>query len=64
MNVTFRLPTTELEQKFIQESLSQGMGGLKGHRSVADAEHPSTMLFRRSCRSPRWLYERVPEENG
>jgi len=34
MNVTFRLPTEELEKKFIQEALSKGFGGLKGHRSV------------------------------
>jgi phosphoserine aminotransferase len=34
MNVTFRLPSADLEQKFIQEALSRGMGGLKGHRSV------------------------------
>lgn len=34
MNVTFRLPTEELEQKFIKESLTEGLGGLKGHRSV------------------------------
>jgi len=34
MNVTFRLPTPELEQKFISESLANGLGGLKGHRSV------------------------------
>lgn len=34
MNVTFRLPSADLEQKFIQEALARGMGGLKGHRSV------------------------------
>ena len=34
MNVTFRLPTAELEQKFVQEALKNGLGGLKGHRSV------------------------------
>lgn len=34
MNVTFRLPTPELEQKFITEATSKGLGGLKGHRSV------------------------------
>ena len=34
MNVTFRLPSTELEQKFIREALENGIGGLKGHRSV------------------------------
>jgi phosphoserine aminotransferase len=34
MNVTFRLPTEELEKQFIQQALENGMGGLKGHRSV------------------------------
>ena len=34
MNVTFRLPSEELEQQFIAETLSAGMIGLKGHRSV------------------------------
>jgi len=34
MNVTFRLPTEELENKFVQQALASGLGGLKGHRSV------------------------------
>ncbi len=34
MNVTFRLPSEELEAKFIAESSGAGMVGLKGHRSV------------------------------
>jgi len=34
MNVTFRLPSEELEQQFIAETLTAGMIGLKGHRSV------------------------------
>jgi len=34
MNVTFRLPSEELEGKFIQEAAQKGLGGLKGHRSV------------------------------
>jgi phosphoserine aminotransferase len=34
MNVTFRLPTEELEKTFIQKALDNGFGGLKGHRSV------------------------------
>jgi phosphoserine aminotransferase len=34
MNVTFRLPSEELEQKFISEAAENGLGGLKGHRSV------------------------------
>jgi len=34
MNVTFRLPTEDLETSFVQEALANGFGGLKGHRSV------------------------------
>jgi phosphoserine aminotransferase len=34
MNVTFRLPTEELEKRFIAESESRGLSGIKGHRSV------------------------------
>ena len=34
MNVTFRLPTEELEKKFCAEAAVQGLDGLKGHRSV------------------------------
>jgi phosphoserine aminotransferase len=34
MNVTFRLPTEELEKKFAAEATAQGLDGLKGHRSV------------------------------
>jgi phosphoserine aminotransferase len=34
MNVTFRLPTEELEKKFIAEGAAQGLHGMKGHRSV------------------------------
>lgn len=34
MNVTFRLPSVELEDKFCVEATAQGLDGLKGHRSV------------------------------
>jgi len=34
MNVAFRLPSEELEAKFIAESKAAGLDGLKGHRSV------------------------------
>ncbi|MGH9312321.1 MAG: 3-phosphoserine/phosphohydroxythreonine transaminase [Vicinamibacterales bacterium] len=34
MNVTFRLPSEELEKLFVKESTSAGLDGLKGHRSV------------------------------
>ena len=34
MNVTFRLPSEDLEKRFVEEALASGLGGLKGHRSV------------------------------
>lgn len=34
MNITFRLPSEELEAMFISEAKKEGMIGLKGHRSV------------------------------
>jgi phosphoserine aminotransferase len=34
MNVTFRLPTEELEKRFVAEAEEAGFDGLKGHRSV------------------------------
>ena len=34
MNVTFRLPTEELEAQFCAEATKAGLSGLKGHRSV------------------------------
>jgi phosphoserine aminotransferase len=34
MNVTFRLPSEDLEKRFVKEAESAGLDGLKGHRSV------------------------------
>ena len=34
MNVTFRLPSEELETKFVSEATKAGFSGLKGHRDV------------------------------
>jgi phosphoserine aminotransferase len=34
MNLVFRLPSEELEQKLISEAKTAGFIGLKGHRSV------------------------------
>ncbi|MBM4143703.1 MAG: 3-phosphoserine/phosphohydroxythreonine transaminase [Lentisphaerae bacterium] len=34
MNVTWRLPSEELEERFVKEASKQGLKGLKGHRSV------------------------------
>ena len=34
MNITFRLPSEDLESRFVKESTAAGLDGLKGHRSV------------------------------
>jgi phosphoserine aminotransferase len=34
MNVTFRLATEDLENRFVKEATAAGLDGLKGHRSV------------------------------
>ena len=34
MNVTFRLPTEDLEDRFVAEAAEQGLVELKGHRSI------------------------------
>ncbi len=34
MNICFRAPTEELENKFVAEATKRGLDGLKGHRSV------------------------------
>ncbi len=34
MNISFNLPTAELEAKFIAEAATIGLNGLKGHRSI------------------------------
>jgi phosphoserine aminotransferase len=34
MNIVFRLPSEDLENKFVKEATAAGLDGLKGHRSV------------------------------
>ena len=34
MNIVFRLPNLDLEEKFLKEAVDQGLVNLKGHRSV------------------------------
>jgi phosphoserine aminotransferase len=34
MNITFRLPSEDLEKQFVKEATAAGFDGLKGHRSV------------------------------
>jgi phosphoserine aminotransferase len=49
MNVTFRLPSEALEKAFIEQALKNGIGGVKGHKSVG------------GCRAS--IYNAVSEES-
>ena len=61
MNVTFRLPSEELEKKFAKEATAAGLDGLKGHRRSAACARRSTTRFPRrastrsssSCRNSK-----------
>jgi phosphoserine aminotransferase len=47
MNITFNLPTPELETKFIQEAAAKSFDGLKGHRSVGGCRASIYNAFQR-----------------
>ena len=49
MNVTFRLPSEELEKTFDKEATAAGLDGLKGHRSSAACARRSTTRFPRKA---------------
>jgi phosphoserine aminotransferase len=48
MNVTFRLPSEDLEKQFVSEAKANGMDGLKGHRSVGGIRASIYNAFPRS----------------
>ncbi len=50
MNLAFRLPSEDLEKKFVETALAKGFNGLKGHRSVG------------GCRAS--LYNAMPMEGA
>ena len=52
MNITFRLPSEELEDTFAKEAKKQNMIGLKGHRSVGGMRASTTTPCRSNRRRP------------
>ena len=60
MNVTFRLPTEELEKQFSTEATAQGLDGLKGHQ--ISRRHPRLYLqclSERRSRRARFVHEGI-----
>jgi phosphoserine aminotransferase len=65
MNVTFRLPSEDLEKKFASEATAAGMGGLKGHRSVGGIRASIYNAFpREGCEALVQFMQEFEKKNG
>jgi phosphoserine aminotransferase len=65
MNVTFRLPTEDLEKKFANEATAAGMDGLKGHRSVGGIRASIYNAFpREGCEALVEFMKEFEKKNG
>lgn len=65
MNITFRLPTEELEEKFIKEARANGMDGLKGHRSVGGVRASTYNAFPEAgCKALGQFMRDFEKKNG
>jgi phosphoserine aminotransferase len=65
MNVTFRLPTEDLEKKFATEATAAGMDGLKGHRSVGGIRASIYNAFPRAgCEALVGFMKEFERKNG
>jgi phosphoserine aminotransferase len=65
MNVTFRLPSEDLEKKFANEATAAGMDGLKGHRSVGGIRASIYNAFpREGCAALVEFMKEFEKKNG
>lgn len=65
MNVTFRLPSEDLEKKFANEATTAGLDGLKGHRSVGGIRASIYNAFpREGCEALVEFMEEFERKNG
>ena len=65
MNVTFRLPSEDLEKKFANEATAAGMDGLKGHRSVGGIRASIYNAFpREGCEALVAFMKEFEKKNG
>jgi len=65
MNVTFRLPSEDLEKKFASEATAAGMDGLKGHRSVGGIRASIYNAFpREGCEALVQFMKEFEKKNG
>ena len=65
MNVTFRLPSEDLEKKFATEATAAGLDGLKGHRSVGGIRASIYNAFPRAgCEALVEFMKEFEKKNG
>ena len=65
MNVTFRLPSEDLEEKFASEATAARMDGLKGHRSVGGIRASIYNAFpREGCEALVEFMKEFERKNG
>ncbi|SDP17274.1 3-phosphoserine/phosphohydroxythreonine transaminase [Desulforhopalus singaporensis] len=64
MNISFNLPTPELEVKFIAEAAAIGLNGLKGHRSIGGCRASIYNAFPRNGIEKLVAFMRVFETNN
>lgn len=65
MNVTFRLPSEELEKEFVAEATQAGLDGLKGHRSVGGIRASLYNAFpRKGVEALVSFMKEFPKRNG
>jgi phosphoserine aminotransferase len=65
MNVTFRLPSEDLEKRFASEATAAGMDGLKGHRSVGGIRASIYNAFPRAgCEALAEFMKEFEAKNG
>jgi phosphoserine aminotransferase len=65
MNVTFRLPSEDLEKKFATEATAAGLDGLKGHRSVGGIRASIYNAFpREGCEALVEFMKEFERKNG
>lgn len=65
MNVTFRLPSEELEAAFVKQATAAGLDGLKGHRSVGGCRASIyNAMTREGCETLRDFMLEFQKNNG
>ena len=65
MNVTFRTPDEKLDAGFVAEAKTQGLDGLKGHRSVGGLRASIYNAFPKAgCEALASLMAEFARKNG